>query len=469
MIQRWHRDGVRYWESAETAPNVFEPSCELHEMLLQAHIEKWPSLSRAPFDSRKQIKAGQLRRIKELVSLAYERIPLYRAKYQAAGIAPRDIANFDDFAKIPPVKKNELIAAFPDQCVDLSRFNSDELFTTRSSGSSGFTLPIYVDPKSILLDTLQGVRQFWLQSAKRYEAGDRVVHLCTIPWWFSSVGGSYLANFISSLIPPVEVGKILKNIGPEILACYPSNLQSLTPYLKGLSSLYLVVTHSEQSSRFERLQISSRLGVPVLDEYSSEEATRIALELPCGHYHLCEDAVYTEILDPVTLQPQKAGEAGLVTITNLLNEAMPFIRYIQGDVGRLSGAQRKCDVHWEQLESIDGRVGDSFITSTGRTIPSGTLLDITYRWMYDCDINIGRFELVQPAGGNLRMVVEKSTQASDQELVDGSIFHLEKLLGLAFGETVCLDVIFVDRLAKGRKRRPIRREVPKRANDDSSC
>ena len=38
--------------------------------------------------------------------------------------------------------------------------------------------------------------------------------------------------------------------------------------------------------------------MPVLDEYSSEEATRIAIELPDGHYYVCEDTVHLDVLDP---------------------------------------------------------------------------------------------------------------------------------------------------------------------------
>ncbi len=51
------------------------------------------------------------------------------------------------------------------------------------------------------------------------------------------------------------------------------------------------------SSKNERQNFSRELGgIPVLDEYSSEELTLIALELPCGHYHLCEDTVRVDML-----------------------------------------------------------------------------------------------------------------------------------------------------------------------------
>ncbi len=138
--------------------------------------------------------------------------------------------------------------------------------------------------------------------------------------------------------------------------------------------LLLAVTHSEQSSRSERHSWSKVLGVPVLDEYGSEEATRIALELPCGHYHVCEDSVYLEVVGPKTMRAQSSGQPGLAVITNLLNEAMPFIRYQQGDYVTRSATAGGCGLGWSELTNIDGRLNDNFVNPWRREIPAGALL-----------------------------------------------------------------------------------------------
>ena len=85
------------------------------------------------------------------------------------------------------------------------------------------------------------------------------------------------------------------------------------------------------SSKQERKKLASELGRPVLDEYSSEELTRIAREMPSGLYHMCEDAVRLDIVDCDTWKVKDQGR-GIAVGTNLLNTAMPFIRYVQGDV-----------------------------------------------------------------------------------------------------------------------------------------
>ncbi|MCS7092283.1 MAG: hypothetical protein NZM26_02950 [Patescibacteria group bacterium] len=195
-----------------------------------------------------------------------------------------------------------------------------------------------------------------------YNKNQKLAHVYTVPWWVDSLGnGEYQSIFISSLINPEEIAKILDEFSPEILSLYPSNIQSLIPYLRESvrRKLKLVVTHSEMSSKEERRIMSNQLGgIPVLDEYSSEELTRIALECPCGHYHICEDTVRIDVVDPKSFLPIQKG-TGLVVGTNLLNRAMPFIKYVQGDYITLD-EPKKCNINWRQIDKIEGH-NDAFL------------------------------------------------------------------------------------------------------------
>jgi phenylacetate-CoA ligase len=112
------------------------------------------------------------------------------------------------------------------------------------------------------------------------------------------------------------------------------------------------------------------------------------IELPCGHYHVCEDSVHLDVLDLETLQPQLPGRSGLAVVTNLLNEAMPFICYVQGDYVTRPENPEPCEINWSQIASIDGRLNDAFINRAGRKVPAGSILDATYRWMFDCELHL---------------------------------------------------------------------------------
>ncbi|WP_375787131.1 phenylacetate--CoA ligase family protein [Bradyrhizobium sp. Pha-3] len=448
----------QFWETEHTRPD-FQPSNEAAPELVAATANYLGECMRHPYLPVSEIRARQFARIKELVELAYRDIPVYRAKYDAAGFKPEHLRDYDDIQKIPVITKPELVAAFPDQCVN-KKYKPENLFPTRSSGSSGQTLLIRVDYDAVITDTIQGVRQFAMQSGGNYRAEDLLAHVYTVPWWFDSIGGDYPTAFISNLIPPARVAQHLRYLGPKILSLYPSSLDALMPHVDEFrSSLNLAVTHSEYSSRTARAEWSRQLGVPVLDEYSSEEATRIALEMPNGQYHVCEDTVHLDVLDPVTMEPQAAGQSGIAVITNLLNEAMPFIRYVQGDYITQPANPVPSDINWSQIASIDGRLNDAFVNRDGRKVPAGSILDATYRWMFDCNLHLAQFEIVQ-RGVDLveaRVVLGQDTPMSR---LRGSVAHLEDLLAACLEHPVRVQanalLVFPPKVGK---RRPIRREI----------
>jgi phenylacetate-CoA ligase len=449
---------LEFWESEATRPANTRAGSGSDDLVKVTNRYLAECMAH-PYLPVATIRAQQLARMQQLVEMAYREIPVYRNKYDAAGFSPSDLRTFDDIQKIPVITKPELVAAFPHDCVN-KRFKPELLFPTRSSGSSGQTLLIRVDYDAVLTDSVQGIRQIAMQSGGKYAPNDLLAHVYTVPWWFDSIGGKYQTAFISNLIPTPRVAQHLRSLAPEVLSLYPSNLDALMPHAEEFaSSLHLAVTHSEYSSREQRREWSRRLGVPVLDEYSSEEATRIALEMPSGRYHVCEDTVHLDVLDPATMQPQTPGESGIAVITNLLNEAMPFIRYVQGDYLTQPANPEPCEINWSQISSIDGRLNDAFLNRDGRSIPAGSILDATYRWMFDCDINLAQFEIVQ-RGVDLVEARFQPGGTTTAAKVTGSIAHLEELLGLCLEHPVRVNAQALDVFpARKGKRRPIRREM----------
>jgi phenylacetate-CoA ligase len=448
---------LEFWESERTRPN-FKPvtKTDFFSNFGQEYLENY--MKHCYLDKLK-INQIKFERICQLVDLAYHHIPVYQEKYKKAGFNPSHLNCLEDIEKIPIITKQELIAAFPQNCLN-HQFKPQDLYPTRSSGSSGETLLIRVNEQAIFKDTIHGIRQFALQSGLKYCSDDLLAHVYTVPWWFNNVADKYYMAFISNVIPPNKVADYLQKLAPQIISLYPSNLEALLPYSDYFNeNLYLVVTHSEYSSKFARTIWSKKLGCPVLDEYSSEEATRIALELPCGHYHVCEDAVHLEVLDPQTNKSQRDGVSGIAVITNLLNEAMPFIRYVQSDFITRPLNPKQCHINWSQLECIDGRLNDSFINNEGRKIPSGSLLDITYRWMFDKNLDLEQFELVQKKTDVIEanFVLNSKTKETS---VKEAIMHLENLLSLCLEHhTIVIANIVSSFTATSGKRRPIRCEV----------
>lgn len=457
-----HEKIVEYWET-ENLPSMQKNSPEFHAAVEDSLTEeKLAEIFIHPYLPAETIAQMQLERIKNLVGIAFEKTTFYKGKYSDVGFHPNDLKTWDDYHALPIVTKDELIDAFPDLCLN-SDYDPDELFPTRSSGSSGKTLLIRVDPQAIITDTLQGLRQFRLQTGGEYSPTDTIAHVYTVPWWMDHFRDDDYQNFfVSSLIDPQKIAKILDEIKPDILSLYPSNLASIIPHLgdEMKNKLRAVVTHSEMSSKQERAAYAKALGTVVLDEYSSEEMTRIALELPDGNYYLCEDTVRLDVIDQESRKPITNG-TGIAIGTNLLNEAMPFIRYQQGDLITI-GEQRPSKINWRQVEKIDGRSNDSFTREDGVDIPAGTILDMTYRWMFDIGVNIQEFSIIQKSPTQIEIDVFESKLNDSEELRVKSLEHFEQLAKYVLGENVKVTLNLNENpeapQRNNRKRRPIRKE-----------
>jgi len=153
---------LEFWESEHTRPKEFGVSDAARRLVRERFEATFAETMAHPFLPLEVVRRRQLERVCELVDVAFD-IPVYRDKYQAAGFRRGDVRNWDDFSRLPVITKTELIEAFPDGCLNPA-MDRGGMFPTRSSGSSGQTLLIRVDLDAIVTDSVQGVRQFALQS-----------------------------------------------------------------------------------------------------------------------------------------------------------------------------------------------------------------------------------------------------------------------------------------------------------------
>lgn len=154
-----------------------------------------------------------------------------------------------------------------------------------------------------------------------------------------------------------------------------------------------VSVSSEVSTQDERDAWAADLECPVRDEYSSEELTRMAAQCPEARYHLMEDITYLEVLEPESGRP--TSDIGEIVGTELHNDAMPFIRYRQGDLARISAERCPCGRPSRLLVELAGRSNDGFWTRKGRWLSPGLLLDACYRTLMSVPDAVAVYRLVQ--------------------------------------------------------------------------
>jgi phenylacetate-CoA ligase len=92
----------------------------------------------------------------------------------------------------------------------------------------------------------------------------------------------------------------------------------------------------------------------------------------CEHhdgYHTSADHLVVELTDDAGV-PVASG-SGHVTITDLHNEGMPFVRYLNGDLGRTSDHTGACACGraLPLLGAVEGRSLDVLTSPDGRIIP----------------------------------------------------------------------------------------------------
>lgn len=415
----------RYIEMRKSAIKFFETHNYADEIEKWME-ERWQKIKEFQYQEYGKIKEWQLKQIRELVDYAYDNIPLYKKKYSKVGYKKGSIKTWEDFKKLPLLYKEEIIEGFPD---DIVKDQADLKFTTRSSGSSGEFLTMGVSLSAIYIDTIQGIRQFLTQSEKRYKEDDVVLFIYTCPWWISEVNGKFKLDFLPTTASIEEALEKIKAVRPKIISTYPTYLQKIASENININDygVELVIIHSEQSSRAERDMLEEALNVKVLDEYSSEELTRIALECEKHQYHLEEDSCYIEAVNPDTKQIVDYGETGIIVGTNLINKATPIIRYYQGDLAKLEEPHRcKCGKNTRTIQGILGRYMDSIITPEKTIIPASCFMDIAYNWFLENDIPVHglRYQFVQQNENALELYISKGIYNIDFGKIRESLYQL---------------------------------------------
>lgn len=416
--------------------------------IMQKDFEK---IKNFPYNDYDYIQEYQLKRISEIVDYAYENIPLYHKKYSKIGYSKGMIKTWEDYRKLPILYKEELIEGFPDE---IAKSPDDFNLSTRSSGSSGKFVTLSLSLEAIYTDTMQGVRQFILQNDKNYSEDDKVLFIYTLPWWIVSINGKYEQEFLPTTSSVEEVIKKLEEKRPKIISTYPTYLTKMSSYGIDLKKygVELVIVHSEQSTRQERDLLEKSLNVKVLDEYSSEELTRIALECPNNVYHLEEDACYIEVVDPNTKESLGYGKTGVVVGTNLLNTSTPIIRYYQGDLAEIDKPVAcNCGNNCRIIKNIKGRYMDSVITEDNKIIPASAFMDIAYNWFCVLAIPVHglRYQFIQHRKDTLELYLIKGKYEIDVNKIRKSLYEL-------IPENMKLEIKFVENLPEtGQKYRPV--------------
>jgi phenylacetate-CoA ligase len=362
----------------------------------------WAGLKANMRADRRTIEDIQNRAFLATVRHAYQNVAMYRRKYDEHGVDLAQIQSVDDIARLPIIEKADLVANFPTGCL-AQGFTLDNVQTAVSGGSSGVVVKVAYSHETMLKRVITAYRIYSMMMGG-YPPDYRQVYVYTGKYPFECLpDGSFPLVHIWTLDSLADARRKLLAAKPHMLTLYPSKLKELLTVL-GPNAIAVLREHlkcvnvkSEMSLQKERDDWSRLFGVPVLDEYGSEElAGTVAAQCPRGGYHIWEDINVVEVVDEAD-RPIEDDRIGEVVATNLYNEAMPMIRYRQGDLMSLHPKHMTCacGMPFRMLKDLDGRNNSKFVTRAGKTFSPGYLLDVGYTQLIDFQDAMSTWQLIQ--------------------------------------------------------------------------
>jgi phenylacetate-CoA ligase len=328
--------------------------------------------------SRDEIAALQIKRLKATLRRAYEKVPAYRAKFDAAGVHPSDFKRLEDLPKFPFTDKADLRDNYPFGLFAVPREEIARLHA--SSGTTG---------KATVVGYTKADLDIWASLVARSmrASGARPGMLAHIAYGYGlftgGLGAHAGAEKLGCGVVPMSGGmterqvQLISDFSPDIIMVTPSYMLAILDEFRreGLdpraSSLKIGIFGAEPWTNAMRQEIEVEFDMHAVDIYGLSEMMGPGVANECVEtkdgLHIWEDHFFPEVIDPATGSPLPDGEKGELVFTSLTKEAMPVIRYRTRDLTRLlPGTARTV----RRMEKITGRADDMMIVRGVNVFPT---------------------------------------------------------------------------------------------------
>ena len=318
---------------------------------------------------RDAIEALQLERLQWTVRHAYENVPLYREKFDAAGVHPDDIKTLTDVQKLPFTTKEDLRLSYPFGMFAVPREDVRRIHA--SSGTTG--RPTVVGYTQRDLDNWADLIARSLY-ASGVRPGLRVHNAYGYGLFTGGLGAHAGIERLGCTVIPMSGGQTEKQVQlitdfePDAILCTPSYLLTIADAFEaaGLdpraTSLKIAVCGAEPWTDAMRHELEQRMNIKAVDIYGLSEVMGPGVGNECVETqdgpHIWEDHFLPEIIDE-QLQQVPDGEEGELVFTTLTKEAFPVIRYRTRDLTTLLPGTARPGMR--RIAKITGRNDDMII------------------------------------------------------------------------------------------------------------
>lgn len=371
-------------------------------------------LEESQFWSRDQIERLQLKRLQEMIQHAVRTCDFYREAYDGID----NVKSLDDLRHLPLVSKRQLRE-------ETDRFLSNEpggvVFEARTGGSTGRALTVFFDKRC------QEFRNAAAMRSDRWAGRDLGMRTAAI--WGNPPLQEPLKDrlrnvLLSRLIyldtmtlneqSVIEFARAWRKYRPKVIFGHSHSIYMLACYLSKLGIDEIrplgIISTSMMLLEPERKVIEEVLRCPVTNRYGCEEVGLIASQ--CNRHeglHINWEHLIVECLRDDG-RPAQAGEVGELVVTDLLNRAMPMIRYRIEDMALWSSDQCSCGRPAPMLERVVGRVADFLVKGDGTLVAGVSLVERT---------------LTKIAGIDQMQIVQEALEDIVLNVVPGAVYSTQ--------------------------------------------
>jgi phenylacetate-CoA ligase len=324
------------------------------------------------------LRSLQLGRMRDALRYVYERVPYYRARFDAAKVHPDDLRRLDDIANFPLTAKEDLRLNYP-----FGMFAVPMEQIVRIHASSGTTgKPTVVGYTRNDINTWSMLMARSIRAAGG-AASDKIHVAYGYGLFTGGLGAHYGGEHLGAAVIPVGGGfterqvQIINDFCPDIIMVTPSYMLAIADEFdrQGIDartcSLRLGIFGAEPWGEGMRAELKRRMGLEALDIYGLSEVMGPGVAQECadskGALTIWEDHFYPEIIDPATGLPVPDGQAGELVLTTLTKEGMPVLRYRTRDLTRLLPPTTRA---MRRIDRISGRSDDMLIIRGVNVFPS---------------------------------------------------------------------------------------------------
>jgi len=394
---------------------IFKPIFKIGQRLRNPSLNRWYKfLKLSEKWSLDELENYQLKKLKEILKIAYNNSSYYKSKFDLAGVYPSDLKKLDDLKKFPLITKEDLIA-------QASKIHTNikflKCFKANTSGTSG---------KTLIFNRNESADSFNRASVFRGYSWYEVK-----PWEFSGYFWGY--NFSHFQKSKTTIGDVLVNrvrlfkYDAKYIKSFIEKLKK-ADYITGYASMIYEVAKIINKSKLNKPkhikmiagtsekifdsyqnEVKNAFGVKIINEYGATESGIIAFECPYGKMHLNMEGVIVEELN------------NEIVVTNLQMKSFPIVRYKLGDYIKLSpnNEKCKCGINHSILDDVMGRVGN-VVYGINNTYPSLIFYYIFKNLVKNNKLFL-TYQVIQHKRGALEFLIEQKLNKTQLSILKKEI------------------------------------------------